>query len=94
MMHAQIFECRHHLQRFQRMQAQQLHIDTIANNLANVNTTGFKKSRAEFTDLMYQTIIAPGASSSTTSTGVRGSRCIRDRISRPRRPRLRRRHRS
>lgn len=34
------------------MQAQQLHVDTIANNLANVNTPGFKKARVSFTDLM------------------------------------------
>jgi len=42
------------------MLAQQLNIDTIAHNLANVNTTGFKKSRAEFQDLMYQTLKAGG----------------------------------
>ncbi|GAB7541603.1 flagellar basal-body rod protein FlgG [Cupriavidus sp. 8B] len=36
------------------MQAQQLNVDTIANNLANVNTTGFKKSRVSFTDLMVR----------------------------------------
>lgn len=36
------------------MMAQQLTIDVIANNLANVNTTGFKKSRVDFEDLMYQ----------------------------------------
>jgi flagellar basal-body rod protein FlgG len=44
------------------MFAQQLNIDTIANNLANVNTTGFKKSRPEFQDLMYQTLKAAGVS--------------------------------
>lgn len=44
------------------MFAQQLNIDTIANNLANVNTTGFKKSRPEFQDLMYQTLKATGVS--------------------------------
>lgn len=38
------------------MIAQQLNVDTIANNLANVNTTGFKKSRAEFKDLLYETL--------------------------------------
>jgi len=38
------------------MAAQQLNIDTIANNLANVNTTGFKKSNVEFQDLLYETI--------------------------------------
>lgn len=49
------------------MQAQQTQIDTIANNLANVNTTAFKTSRAEFSDLLYRTVIAPGTSSSSTS---------------------------
>jgi flagellar basal-body rod protein FlgG len=43
------------------MSAQQLNMDTIAHNLANANTTGYKRSRANFQDLMYQTIIAPGA---------------------------------
>ena len=38
------------------MQAQQFNIDTISNNLANVNTTGFKKSRVDFQDLLYQTL--------------------------------------
>jgi flagellar basal-body rod protein FlgG len=38
------------------MAAQQLNVDLIAHNLANVNTTGFKKSRPEFQDLMYQTL--------------------------------------
>lgn len=42
------------------MIAQQLNIDTISNNLANVNTTSFKKSRAEFEDLMYQTLNIAG----------------------------------
>ncbi len=37
------------------MMAQQFNIDTISNNLSNVNTTGFKKNRAEFQDLIYQT---------------------------------------
>ena len=45
------------------MEAQKLNIDVISNNLANVNTTGFKKSRADFQDLMYQTLRTPGASS-------------------------------
>ncbi len=43
------------------MQAQQNELDVIANNMANVGTTGFKKSRAEFEDLLYQTIKEPGA---------------------------------
>ena len=43
------------------MQSQQLNLDVIANNLANVNTTGFKKSKIEFQDLLYQTTRQPGA---------------------------------
>ena len=43
------------------MVAQQLNIDVISNNLANVNTTGFKKSRAEFEDLMYQNMKIAGS---------------------------------
>ena len=43
------------------MQAQQLNLDTIANNLANVNTTGFKKSKIEFQDLLYQQSRPAGA---------------------------------
>ncbi len=42
------------------MIGQQFNIDTIANNLSNVNTTGFKKQRAEFEDLLYQTVLAAG----------------------------------
>jgi len=41
------------------MQAQQTRTDVIANNLANVNTTGFKRSRAHFEDLLYQTLQGP-----------------------------------
>jgi flagellar basal-body rod protein FlgG len=47
------------------MEAQQAHIDTIANNLANANTTAFKRSRASFQDLLYQTLRAPGQSATT-----------------------------
>jgi len=43
------------------MVAQQYNLDIIANNLANVNTNGFKQQRAEFQDLMYQTFRASGA---------------------------------
>jgi len=43
------------------MSAQQMNIDTVSNNLANANTTGFKKSRANFQDLMYQTQLIAGA---------------------------------
>lgn len=48
------------------MIAQQMNVDVISNNLANVNTYGFKKSRADFQDLLYQTLRAPGT---VTSTG-------------------------
>jgi len=43
------------------MVAQQSHIDVLSNNLANVNTQGFKKSRVEFEDLMYQTMRIAGS---------------------------------
>ena len=43
------------------MEAQQQNMDVIANNLANVNTTGFKKSRVDFQDLLYQTMRTAGA---------------------------------
>lgn len=45
------------------MVAQQANIDVISNNISNVNTTGFKKSRSDFQDLMYQTVRQPGATS-------------------------------
>ena len=54
------------------MHAQQLQVDTISNNLANVNTNGFKKSRAEFQDLFYQTLNAPGAPSSSSTRNPAG----------------------
>ncbi|NYT79037.1 flagellar basal-body rod protein FlgG [Alcaligenaceae bacterium] len=43
------------------LESQQTNMDVISNNLANVNTTGFKRSRAVFEDLMYQTLRQPGA---------------------------------
>ena len=46
------------------LEAQQLAIDVVANNLANVSTNGFKRSRAVFEDLLYQTMRQPGAKSS------------------------------
>jgi flagellar basal-body rod protein FlgG len=42
------------------MEAQQLYMDNVSNNLANVNTVGFKRSKIEFQDLMYQTMKEPG----------------------------------
>ena len=54
------------------MQAQQTNMDVIANNLANVNTTGFKRSRAEFEDLLYQTQKEPGAASGLNAISPTG----------------------
>jgi flagellar basal-body rod protein FlgG len=50
------------------MMAQQLNVDTIANNLANANTAGFKMRRAQFEDLMYQSMIQPGAAAGEQTT--------------------------
>ena len=49
------------------MDAQQTQMDVIANNLANVGTTGFKRQRAVFEDLLYQTLRQPGAQSTEQS---------------------------
>jgi flagellar basal-body rod protein FlgG len=49
------------------MSAQQTNMDVIANNLANANTVGYKGSRANFEDLMYQTTVSPGADTSASS---------------------------
>jgi flagellar basal-body rod protein FlgG len=49
------------------MEAQQLNIDTIAHNLANINTSGFKLRRAQFQDLLYQNIRQAGASNTATT---------------------------
>lgn len=48
------------------MSAQQLNVDTIAHNISNVNTVGFKKERVEFQDLLYQTIRRPAVGPETT----------------------------
>ncbi|CAO97082.1 flagellar basal-body rod protein FlgG [Erwinia tasmaniensis] len=50
------------------LDAQQTNMDVIANNLANVSTNGFKRQRAVFEDLMYQTMRQPGAQSSEQTT--------------------------
>ncbi|NQU69447.1 MAG: flagellar basal-body rod protein FlgG [Rhodospirillales bacterium] len=52
------------------MLAQQLNVEVISNNLANMNTTGFKRQRAEFQDLLYQDLLRVGSTSSDTSTIV------------------------
>lgn len=49
------------------MEAQQAQIESISNNLANVNTSGYKKSRVEFQDLLYETLQEPGANTSATT---------------------------
>jgi len=49
------------------MTAQQMNVDNIAHNLANANTAGFKQRRAQFQDLMYQTIVQPGAAAGQQS---------------------------
>jgi flagellar basal-body rod protein FlgG len=54
------------------MNAQETNIDVISNNLANVNTTGFKKSRADFQDLMYQYVVEPGAPTSQSTINPSG----------------------
>ena len=50
------------------MLAQQTNVEVIANNLANMNTTGFKEQRAEFQDLLYQNVMTPGAQTSDQGT--------------------------
>jgi flagellar basal-body rod protein FlgG len=52
------------------MLAQQLNVETISNNIANMNTTAFKRQRAEFQDLLYQTQRRAGAASSDADTVV------------------------
>lgn len=50
------------------MAAQQMNVDNIANNLANVNTTGFKRAKLEFQDVMYQSLRQSGVTSGAGST--------------------------
>ncbi len=50
------------------MTAQQMNVDNIANNLANANTTGYKMRRAQFQDLLYQTVVQPGSASGQQTT--------------------------
>ncbi len=52
------------------MAAQDLNVEVISNNIANLNTVGYKKQRAEFEDLLYQDIQRPGTQSSDTGTIV------------------------
>ena len=50
------------------MKGQETNIAVVSNNLSNVTTTGFKKSRVDFQDLMYQTLTEPGAPISSDNT--------------------------
>ncbi|MFC0686536.1 MULTISPECIES: flagellar basal-body rod protein FlgG [Sphingomonadaceae] len=52
------------------MLAQQTNVDVISNNIANMNTTAFKRQRAEFQDLLYQQVARPGANTSDSGTKV------------------------
>ena len=52
------------------MAAQQLNVEVISNNIANMNTVGFKRQRAEFQDLLYQTLERAGSQSSDQGTVV------------------------
>lgn len=54
------------------LKAQQTEMDVRANNIANSGTTGFKKARAEFEDLMYQTQVEPGAATGLNSVSPTG----------------------
>ncbi len=54
------------------LEAQQTNLDVISNNLANVSTNGFKKSRAVFEDLLYQNVRQPGAQSSQQTESAVG----------------------
>jgi flagellar basal-body rod protein FlgG len=48
------------------MQAQQMNVDVISHNIANMNTTGYKRQRAEFEDMLYQNVERPGSTSSAS----------------------------
>ncbi len=52
------------------MMAQQMNVETISNNIANVSTSGFKRQRVEFQDLLYENLRRPGATSNDTGNIV------------------------
>lgn len=52
------------------MSAQQLNLDTIANNLANSSTAGFRQTRLQFQDMLYQNMVTPGAAQSTQTVSA------------------------
>jgi flagellar basal-body rod protein FlgG len=54
------------------MQAQQLNLDTVANNLSNSSTSGFRKRRLQFQDLLYQNLVMPGTAATQQTTVAAG----------------------
>jgi len=54
------------------MMAQETNLDNVANNLANSSTTGFRRRRVQFEDLVYQNLVMPGAAASQQTTMVAG----------------------
>src|ERR1039457_699752 len=54
------------------MQAQQLNLDNVANNLANASTAGFRKRRLQFRDLLYQNLIVPGSNVTSQTQATAG----------------------
>jgi flagellar basal-body rod protein FlgG len=54
------------------MNAQQLNLDNVANNLANTRTAGFRRRRVQFTDLLYQNMVMPGSASTQQTTNAAG----------------------
>ena len=61
------------------MTAQQMSIDTIANNLANANTAGYKARRTQFQDLLYQNVVQPGTSAGSQTIVPSGLQLGRER---------------
>src|SRR5258708_38756223 len=54
------------------MNAQQMNLDNVANNLANTSTAGFRRRRVQFTDLLYQNMVMPGSASTQQTTNAAG----------------------
>jgi flagellar basal-body rod protein FlgG len=54
------------------METQETHLENVANNLANASTSGFRKRRVQFQDLLYQSIVLPGAASTQQTTYATG----------------------
>ena len=54
------------------MNAQQLNLDNVANNLANTSTSGFRRRRLQFNDLLYQNMVMPGSASTQQTTNAAG----------------------